>query len=625
MIKKGLITLICLTWIASCPLSGQDRNTITPAPLPFQQQAPTLTEEQLAIQFYQSRDYQKAVDLFEKIYDKKPSSYYYTYYLYSLVELKEYDQAEKLVKNQRKQDPENPKFLVDIGYILFRSGSVDKAQRSYDEAIRMLKPEQQQINDLANTFILRGVSEYAIKVYKKGRELLDNSYTFSYELASVYERMGDYRSTIDEYLFMAELNESNMKTVEDKLQNMLSNDPENEKNEYLRTTLLTRVQKNPEMQCYSELLWWYAVQQRDFEMALIQAKSLDRRLRENGERLAQLAQVAVSNEEYTVAIDAYTYVLAKGRSSPLYDYSRMELLNTRFLQLADEPDPDPARINDLEKQFELELGTMGESAQTLPLIRNLARLEAFYKDEIDDAYDLLSRAIELKDLDPQRKADVKLDLGDILLYSGDVWEATLLYQQVYKDFKNDVIGQLAKFKNAKLSFYIGEFKWAQAQADVLKAATSKLISNDAIALSLLVGENYDPDSGTVALSMYAHADLLAYKNKKEEALLVLDSIQEMFYTHAILDDVLLRKGDLLQDLGRFEEADSMYRMVYEEYADDILADEALMRSAALHERRLNDKQGAMERYQSLMERYPGSVFVVDARQRFRSLRGDSIQ
>ena len=109
---------------------------------------------------------------------------------------------------------------------------------------------------------------------------------------------------------------------------------------------------------------------------------------------------------------------------------------------------------------------MGINKQSVSMVRNLAHLEAFYLDKTDQAIEQLNHIIELNNINPLDKADCKLDLADILLFTNDVWEATLLYQQVNLDFRNDAIGQEAKFRNARLSYYIGEFKWAQAQLDV---------------------------------------------------------------------------------------------------------------------------------------------------------------
>lgn len=607
------------------PVTAQDRPAGTGQPLPFQQDAPKGNEEQLAMQFFQSRDFAKAAELYEQLYEKRPGQYFYTYYFYSLLEIRDYDRAEKLIRSQRKLEPDLLRYQVDQGYMAFRKGESEKSKKLYDEALKRLPADQQKIMDLANAFIIRGENEYAVKTYRRGRELMNNTYPFSFEIASVYERTGDYRNTIEEYLSLVSLNPAYLKTVEDRMQNLLADDPEELRSEEIRTALLMRIQKEPENQAFSELMWWYSLQQKDFEMALVQAKSLDRRLKEEGQRLISLAQIAASNQAYDVAEEALQVVMSKGKSNPYYGFVRIELLNTRYQKVMAAPLPASKDLVALEEEMHAELALSGVHSGTLQLIMNLAHLEAFMLNKPAEAELLLNKLLEMKDLKPQLRAQCKMELADILLFYGEPWEATLLYQQVYQDFKQDVTGQTAKFKNAKLSFYIGEFDWARAQADILKAATSKFISNDAIALSLLVGENFDADSGTVALGMYARADLLDYRNRPDEAMQILDSVAALFEDHPILDEVLFRKAVIHLKQGRFHEADSLLGLVSDLYSDGILADSALMKQGQIRERYLNDREGAMACYQEILETYPGSVYAVDARKRYRFLRGDAGQ
>jgi tetratricopeptide (TPR) repeat protein len=399
----------------------------------------------------------------------------------------------------------------------------------------------------------------------------------------------------------------------------------NEKNEILRKILLSRAQKNPDNTNYAELSWWYSIQQKDFDLALLQAKALDRRFRENGEKLVSLANLAIPNEKYDVAIDCYAYIISKGADGPFYSLGRRELANTRYLKLISEPSPPRKQLEILEKEFAEELVYAGDDPEYITLIKNLAHIKAFYLGKTGESIELLNQAIVMPGVNAAAKAQCKIELADILLFTDDVWEATLLYQQAYQDFKYDVLGQEAKFKNAKLSFYIGEFAWAKAQADVLKAATSKFISNDAIALSLLISENYDSDSNTVGLAMYARADLLDYRNEETMALQVLDSISQVFGDHPILQQVLYKKGEIMRKAGRFAEADSIFQQLVREYPDEILADEALMQAAGLNEKQLKNKEKAMALYQELLDKYPGSIFIPDARKQFRVLRGDALQ
>ncbi len=601
---------------------AQDHPATNVPVLPFQTNATDNNDEQVAMQFFQNQEYAKAAEVYEKLYALKPSYYLYSYYFFSLVEIEDFARAEKLVKIAQKNDKEALKYMVDLGYISYRKGDREKAKKMYDESIRKLEANQQQIADLANAFISRNENEYAEKVYLKGRQLLNNSYPFGFELAMIYERTGEFKKMLDEYFNLLEINKTYLTTIEDRLQYDLANDPDNSKNETFRKYLLEKSQKEPDKIYFSEMLWWYSIQQKDFDLALIQARSLDRRLREDGGRVFQLAKMAISNQEYESAIEAYKYVILKGKEYPFYDESRTELLNTRFIKLVSHPSPSLKSLEELEKEFEKEIAQTDNSDQSVILSKDLAHLDAFFLGKNESAIAMLSTIVERKDINLKLKSQVKLELADIYLFTGNVWEATLLYQQVYMDFKNDEIGEDAKFKNAKLSYYIGEFKWAQAQLDILKAATSKLIANDAMALSLLISEHFDADSNTIALGYFSHADLLEYRNKNEDAVKTLDSITLAFKDHTIFPHMYLEKANILKKEGKFQEADTLLGTIVKTYPDDVLADQALYIRAHMNEEDIKDTSKGMEYYESLMSKYPGSIYVPESRKRFRLLRGD---
>ena len=221
-------------------------------------------------------------------------------------------------------------------------------------------------------------------------------------------------------------------------------------------------------------------------------------------------------------------------------------------------------------------------------------------------------------------ADSKIELADILLMTGEVWDASLLYSQVEKDFKNEPVGASAKFKNAKLSYYIGEFDWAKAQLDILKAATSKLIANDAMALSLLISDNSDLDSTYQALAIYSRADLAEFRNKYDLALLTLDTIFIKYKYHSLFDEAYYKKAEIYINKGLNDSAVVYYKKIITEYPYDILGDDAMYALGVMYEDVYKDKAKAMETYEKLMANYPGSTFMVEARKRFRKLRGDVV-
>jgi len=589
----------------------------------FEQKPKQESDDQLAAQYFQRKEYEKAVVLYEKLFRKSNNNLNYTYYLYCLIELKDFKSAEKLVKSQIKEFPDILKYSVDLGYVYAEEGEQGKANKQFDETIRQIRPDRLQVTEVANSFLIRGQLDYAVASYRRGSEII-RDYPFYLELGDLYNQAGNYSMMIDEYLNYLDYNYQNPSLIQTKLQTALSNDAENKISEMLGKSLLKRIQKYPEKIFYSEMLLWLSIQQKDFELAFIQAKSIDRRLGEEGDRIFELAGLSLSNQNYDVAIEAYNYILKKGKNNHLYIESKIGLLTARYLKITDSYNFTQTDLVDLENDYISTLSEYGENASTIGVMKYLAHLQAFYLDKTEDAILLLNKTIIIPNANPSAIAECKIELADILLFTNEVWEAKLLYAQVEKAFKNDPVGHLAKFKNAKLSFYIGEFQWAKAQLDVLKAATSKLIANDALQLSVLISDNIDMDSSTVALALYSKADLLLFRNKDEQALLVLDSIFDLADWHPIFDEVWYKKAEIKIKQKDFEKAAEYLTKIIDDYPFDITADNALFLLADLNENQFYDKEKALQLYERLLEDYPASVFTVEARKRFRTLRGDFI-
>lgn len=582
------------------------------------------TDEQLGVQYFNNREFDKALVTFQALYEKNPSQFSYLYYINTLLELKDFDQAEKIIRRQQKNNPGDPRYQVDLGYVYIAQGDINKGKKVYENCLKDLKPDKMQVYNLSYAFGNRRETDYLLRTYLRGRELLKDGAAFAFELAYTYEQLGNTAQMLDEYINLLQSNPQQTSTVQNRLQSWLADDIDNTRNEAFHSILLSKSQHNPDEIIYNELLLWHSIQQKDFPFALIQAKALDKRYGENGRRIFDLAALCVNNESLDAAIDAYNYIIKKNIDSDLVTASRIELINTQFRKYKNELKHDPVELAAMKSGYESLLSNLGTTNATVPLILNLSMLEAFYLNQADEATQLLQNTIETATLQPQQVAQCKMQLADIYLFTDEVWEATLLYSQVEKSFKNEPLGHEAKFRNAKLSFYIGEFDWAREQSDILKAATSKLIANDALELSLLISDNIEEDSLTTPLGMYAKADLLAFRNHDDEAIAVLDSVMVLFPGHSITDDALFKKAEIEEKHGNFSGAVKLYQNIAEAYPFGLLADDALFKQALLYEKQLNNQAKAMELFEKILTEYPGSLFVVDARKHFRNLRNDPV-
>lgn len=605
-------------------------------------QTQTQTDEQLGIRYFQNKEYEKAVQIFEKVYNKKGSSYIYYYYCQSLIELKDYKEAEKLIKKQQKLQPNVQSYKVDLGYIYELSNEQAKAQKEYENTIKDLSANDKVIKELYNAFMAKRLYEYAIQTLQRGRKLLNNNKMFSTELTRIYTQLNQTEKVIDEALSLVADNEVGYLTqAEAILQNVLVDDENDQHYMTIKTILQRNIQKYPNNNCYFSLLYWVYRLNKDYVSALTLAKSIDKREKEDGKTLFALAKEAAGNRDYDVAIEALETIIAKGEKSGYYTDAKFEMLNVKYIKLTSAYPIKMLEAVSLEKEFKKALNEYGLHSGTSEWVRKYAHLLAFYVNKPQEAVDLLNEVIANTTREPREKALYKTDLADIELYRGNVWDATLLYSQVDKDFPNDTIGQLAKYKNAKLSFYIGEFNWAKSQLDVLRAATSKLIANDAMYFSLLISDNEaeeeEEEEAEEDLSLfsnqgvknqpllyYAKADFLRFQNRDDEALKMLDSVIYIAPYGSLADDVLFQKAEIAIRQGNYLGAEELLLQLLKSHGNDILGDDATFLLAELYEYYLKDIPSAMEYYQKLLKDYPGSLYVVKARKQFRSLRGDNI-
>jgi tetratricopeptide (TPR) repeat protein len=587
-------------------------------------QRPTNNFDKLALQYFEQKEYEKANVYFEDLYDKNPDSWFYYYYK-SLLGAKDFSKAEKITKKQLKQNKYNVQNYVYLARIYKLQNDVKKETEFYEKAIKELTPIQPYVQNLVTAFVEDENYNYAIDVYKKARKESPD-YPYFYELADLYKQKNDLKSMINEYLDALEFRESELQTVQTNLQNSLGYDDDEGgiNNPLLKQELQKRIQKNPEKIVLSEFLIFIQKQQKDFDGAFVQTRAIDKRLKEDGHRLFELAKICTSNQNWEVAQRCYDYIIEKGPSNGYYDAAMIDVLNVEYLAVTQKAQPTKEELLALEKRYLVANQKYKNTALNVQIVKNLANLQAYYLDKVNSSVDLLEEAINNSSgIDAVSKANYKIQLGDIYLLNGQIWDASLLYSQVEKDFKYEAIGQEAKFRNAKLSFYAGDFKWAKTQADVLKGATTKLIANDALDLSLIITDAIGVDTNDLPLKLFASAELMILQHHYSAAIVRMDSINQLFSSNTLGDDIYFKKAQIYFLLGNYPQAEAMYKNIIEFYPSDLYGDDAQFKLAEIYEK-MNDKEKAKASYQDVLTKYPGSIFVVDARKRFRLLRGDNL-
>ncbi len=580
-------------------------------------------ESKLAQQYFMSGEYEKASVLFEKLYYSGDNNeYYFKRYIDCLLALEQYDKCESVIKEQLKKNPHDIHLYVTYGNLFEKQFKDAEADEQYKKAIKKMPPDRYVITQLANSFTELSKFDLAIETYEKGGQLLKDELVFSFNLGDLYRRKGDSEKMIFHYLNSLATNPGMLNSMKSIFQRYLTATDYEE----LQIQLYSRIQDQPEVIQYPELLSWVFIQNKDYKNALRQDKALDRKLDENGGRVFRLGGIAANDKDYDAAIEAYDYIISeKGLASTFYIEAHRESLSCKRKKIVEGLHYSMEDLHDLENQYERFLDEFGRNKTTATIIKQLADLQAFYLNDLDKAIALLNEMIDYPGIDRIVQANGKLSLADFYLMQGEIWEATLLYSQVDKAFQDDALGHEARLRNAKLSYYAGDFQWAQAQFDVLKASTSKLISNDALDLSVFILDNMGLDTSEAALKLYAEADLLVFQNRFDEAFIKLDTLNQQFPGHSLEDDILYLKAGIYKKHNEFEKSAEMLQLIIDNFATSIRADNALYGLAQLYENQLNDLEKAKELYEKIFIEYSGSTFAVDARKRFRILRGDNIQ
>jgi len=581
-------------------------------------------KEALAQEYLRRGEFAKAVVLYQELREQQPESeIFYRYFYECQMALKAFDDLEKELRRLIRKQPLQLGYRVDLGAMYRQKGQADQAKIQFEGAVEQLAADRSQIVQLSNAFTAIDEYDYAIRALESGTKLLKGqAQPFDYELANLYYRKGDMQAMIGAFLDYLQADERNMPTVQASLQRNLT---EQSQYEELQNQVYTRIQRQPNDERWTELLIWNFIQNKDFEAAFQQVRAQDRRLQEGGHRVYEFAELAQSEKAWTAAIHAYDYLVSKGREGIYYFNSRNGLIECRQEKLMAGFDYTEADIRGLSADYQQFLRDYGRrDARSAEAWRSRARLHALYLHQMDSAIAWVEQTLTWPGLRPAELAEAKLDLGDYLLMDGDIWDASLLYSQVDKTMKDEPLGERARFLNARLSYFQGDFTWAKAQLEVLKASTSELVANDALNLDVFLSSNMGLDTSSAPMEQYSRADLLVFQNRLSEADAILDSMKALTPGHALADDVLWLRSTLARKTNDVDKAVSLLETLVAGFSHDILADDALFTLAELYEERFGNKEKAMEYYQLILVDHKDSVFVVEARKRFRALRGDNL-
>lgn len=572
---------------------------------------------QLANQFLKSGQYEKASHLYSNLYNKHKSTNYYQGLLDCYLALDQYLEAEKLVKKHLKKYNKNSSVIVDYAHLLMLNGEDKKAQKKFNQAFDLLVQYDQFVGVTANKFNKYNYLEYAVEAYKIGLQNPSKT-SYRFQLARIYGQLGEIELMYENYLELVLSNQAYLQSVKTTLGRTINTNPENENNQRLKELLLQKIQKSNN-QHLNEILIWLFIQEKNFDAAFNQEKAMDQRLKLDQKNIFDLAKICRKNKAFDTALHCYNYIVEIGTNSSYYLDAQLAIFTVRKELLENSKNSTPSEWIELEQSYIEGLNKIGKTSYSILLLRDLAQIQALRLHHIEKASATIKEALNISAASTEDIAACKLIYADILLLQNEIWDAILMYSQVEKAYKHDLLGHEAKYRRAKIAYYQGDFDWAQAQLDVLKKSTSKLIANNAMELSLLIQDNLNLDTTTTTMHLFSKADLYLFQNKLDLAYQTLDSIVIDYPNHSLIDEALFKQYTIKMAAYKYEDASELLEQIIAFYPFDILADDAKFALAQLYENQFNKLDQAIDLYQDLLTNHKDSFYLAEARKRYRTL------
>lgn len=572
-------------------------------------------DEVLAKEYYDNGEFEKALISYQRLLEQNPNNQDFFFKILDIHhQLENYDVVREML-NDKVSKSRNPQFLVELGYNFQLSGNQEKAKEFYNKAILAIEENPVYTYYVANRFESHALIDYAATAYEKGMAL-NPKLNYNIQLARIYGEQGKVEKMFNAYITYLETNNTYNAYIQRSISEYITEDGTNENNTKFKRVLLKKMQTQPSI-LWNQLLSWLYVQQKEYDKAFTQEKAIYKREQLSLDGILDLAALTLEANQKDLAHEILDYIIEHAIApetliSAHKDKIELELKHT-----------SKNEYQQIEEKYKALIKTYGILPETVELQLSYANFVAFNLNKPEEAIAFLKEGLT-NNLNRFSQAKIKLKLGDILIYQERFNEALIYYTQIQANLKNSTISQQARFRVAKASYYKGDFDWAESQLRILKSSTSQLIANDALDLKLLISDNKFEDSTQTALRQYAKADLMAFQNKTDKAIELLDEILKNHKTETIVDQALFMQAKLFEKKKEYEKAEANYQTIIANYKDDILIDDAYYYLAELYANILNNPERAQFLYEQIIFNHADSIYFVEARKKYRRLRGDVI-
>ncbi len=588
-------------------------------PVASQEAAPSQAHRQnwqrrqfMVAQGYQRRnEHPRAIRILESLYQTSPGNVqYYQALLSSYLQLSLVDKAQDLIRRQESFDKGNPRYRVDFGEVLLKSGEKAEALKIWKKVLDQHPDITSLYTQVARAMTANRMYDEAVQVYEQAYHNHPDQPYLLHELANFYRTRLQYDRALQAYIKYVRQKPEDYQMI-------------------ARSVLAFRVEDEAEIEHLLSLLRKELKKSGDrVELKILGAKffqkygrydeafSLYRDVeteKTRGRYLLEFARAVQSDSLYPLALRAYNEVINRFPHSPFLWLAyqgaarcNLELARTRNDQSYARQAID--MIHQVQERF-----------PNRPEVANLTLLEGdiyrrFFFD-LDRAITIYSKVARLYQNKPDIREGALLSAGETYMMRGDLDKAAEMLMQVNSKARKP----RALFLLAKIKFYQGDYEGARKRLNRIPElqGLSGTMTNDAFELQgILENEKTAPQ----ALKLYAEADWLLMQQKKSQAISKLKKALENNPPIPFKIRLLLQAARLSRDIGKPDQALEFCNQVLKDESLHLYADEALFLMAGIVENQLKNVAQAYSLYDRLLAEFPTSQFAIAARERLKEIR-----
>jgi tetratricopeptide (TPR) repeat protein len=568
----------------------------------------------------------KARPIFEDLYRKNVNNPQYFNSLNRVyLALKLYDASIKIIEQRIENNPSDLNLYGLLGCTYYLRGDEKRAFSVWEDGIKKVPESPINFRVMANYALERRAFDKAIDFLNRGNQISDNPLLFSFDLANLYALTMQYNKAAEEYWSILNKYPEQFQLVQSGLSSFTN------KSDALQSTIEVFEKKyNADNIKLVYILASLYLQSKSYEKAYTLYDQLDAKSNSRGMELLKFAQEVNNEHQFDLAAKVFSKIIVTYPSSPIISNAKLgyakalesSLLSGNSLQTNWKPfgfnsTEDPQKINEIINYFTEIAKIFPNSDAANEALYRIGNLKFSQLRDFEGARQILNKLIALS---PNSQFAIKSyeELGDIYIQEGNLDKGMESFQKlIYSNNIPEEEKNYARYKEAKISFYKGNFETGKEWLNSLVTNYKDNNSNDALELELIMNTTINDSSNLV---MFADAELLSEQkkfNQAREKYLIISTNQQ---AAGLQNLAKLRVAEMDLALDNYDSAIKLLGKIVEENEKNIYSDKALYLQGNIYQYARKDKLKAIEAYETLLAKFPNSIYLDIARELINKLK-----